>query len=250
MPAVLGTPLENRHLLEWMIDAHTRRPDGRVYSNPARLPEGRRKPRPLTAADIEFVCSFDGTSPASVPAEDIRLLAQLEAAAQDEISRRVVARVLGPIRRHHDRQEEEAELRNTVDRHSSTWRTSTVRDAWAPVLAERLAEEARAEIEPQLSGLDPVVREKALHGAASEAERSASTRVDEVLAALDREAAAKVKVAQRRLAALAGGAEPESSAVRTTSSSYEEGRRRGREEREARTEARTEASASFGTRVG
>ena len=56
-----------------------------------------------------------------------------------------------------------------------------------------------------------------------------------------------MNAAQARLSALTLGADPETSAIRTSeTSSMEEGRRRGREYREAR-EARADAFADFRT---
>ncbi len=158
--------------------------------------------------------------------------------------------MLGPIRRHHDRKEEEAQLRNTIAEHKpSGYRCSVIADAWVPVLAERLAEENRAEIEPQLAGLPSDVREKTVAAVTNDAQREARDRVSELWRQLDGEAAEKVNTAQARLSALALEADPESSAIRTSeTSSMEEGRRRGREHREAR-EARADAFAGF-RRIG
>ncbi len=243
-------PTQEQRLLEWSLTVQPKRVEPETYDNPARLQDAKRERRSLTAGDFEFVRTFEGAEPSKVPAEDVRLLAQLEAVAQDESERRVVARVLSPIRRHHDRKEEEARLRNTIADHKpSGYRCSVIADAWVPVLAERLAEENRAELEPQLAGLPSDVREKTLRTVERDAEREARDRVSELWRQLDVEAAAKVNTAQARLSALALGADPESSAVRTSeTSSIEEGRRRGREDREAR-EARADAFASF-RRIG
>jgi hypothetical protein len=133
----------------------------------------------------------------------VRLLAQLEAAAESESERRVVARVLDPIRRYHDRKEEEAELHYEIARHQpSGWRCATVRDLWEPVLAERLAEEVRAELEPQLTGATPEVRRKMLAAAESDAKAGARERIRGLWADLDGEANDKVATAKGRLSKL------------------------------------------------
>ncbi len=44
-----------------------------------RLQDAKRERRALTPGDLEFVRTFEGTEPSKVPAEDVRLLAQLEA---------------------------------------------------------------------------------------------------------------------------------------------------------------------------
>ncbi|HEV2809764.1 MAG TPA: hypothetical protein VGV93_05115 [Acidimicrobiales bacterium] len=146
----------------------------------------------------------------------------------------------------HERKEEEAGLRNTIAQHKpSGYRCSVIADAWVPVLAERLAEENRAELEPQLAGLSAEVREKTLRTVERDAEREARDRVSGLWRQLDGEAAEKVNAAQARLSALTLGADPASSAIRTSeNSSLEEGRRRGREHRKAR-EARADAFTSF-----
>ena len=248
--SVRGTdvPTPEQNLLEWTLTVQPKRVEPESYDNPARLQDAQRERRALTPGDLEFVRTFEGAEPSKVPAEDVRLLAQLEATAQDESERRVVARVLGPIRRHHDRKDEEAQLRNTIAEHkSSGYRCSVIADAWVPVLAERLAEENRAELEPPLAGLPAHVREKKLRPVERDAEREARDRVSGLWRQLDGEAAEKVNAAQARLSALTLGADPETSAIRTSeTSSMEEGRRRGREHREAR-EARADAFADFRT---
>ncbi len=245
-------PTEEQKLLEWSMKVEPKHPEPETYDNPARLNNWRRRPRALTQGDFEFVRTLEGVEPAKVSREDVRLLAELEAAAESDSERRVVARVLRPIRRLHDRREEEAELRNEVARHRpSGWRCPTVRDAWTPVLAERLAEEARAELEPQLARLPADVREKTLGAVEEDARREAQTKVRELWAELDGEAARKVNAAQTRLSALALGADPVSSATVHSdpgTGGIEEGRRRGREAREAR-EAKADAFAGF-RRVG
>ncbi|MDP8973936.1 MAG: hypothetical protein M3N45_12405 [Actinomycetota bacterium] len=82
-----------------------------------------------------------------------------------------------------------------------------------------------------------------------DAQREARDRVSELWRHQDGEAAEKVNTAEARLSALALGADPESSAIRTSeTSSMEEGRRRGREHREAR-KARADAFAGL-RRIG
>lgn len=234
-------PTQEQQLLEWSMKVEPKHPVLQSYENPARLNDWQRQRRALTQGDFEFARTLEGVEPAKVSSEDVRLLAEMEAVAQSEPERRVVARVLNPIRRHHDRQEEEVELRNEVVRHRPTgWRCPTVRDAWTPVLAERLAEEARAELEPQLAGLPPDVRDKTLRAADEDARREAQTKVLGLWAQLDGEAAAKVRAAEARLSALALGADPVSSATVHSdpgAAGIEEGRRRGIEHREAKADA-------------
>ena len=91
------------------------------------------------------------------------------------------------------------------------------------------------------------MREKTLRTVERDAQREARDRISELWAGLEGEAAGKVKAAQARQSALASGAEPETSAIRTSeTSNMEEGRRRGREHREAR-EAWADAFAGFRT---
>jgi hypothetical protein len=244
----MGGPTQEQRLMDWALQVEPKRPSAvEVSQNPARLPDWKREPRALSAGEIEFLRSFEGVEPSKVPTEDVQLLAKMEASAESEPERRAVARVLNPMRRLHDRREEEAELRNEVARHRpSGWRCPTVRQAWEPVLAERLAEEARAELEPQLTGLSQDLREKTLAAAEEDARREAQIRIRELWGELDAEAAGKVRTAQARLSALALGANPVSSATNAApaSAGIEEGRRRGREAREAR-EVQADAFAGF-----
>ncbi|HSH61273.1 MAG TPA: hypothetical protein VK988_16855 [Acidimicrobiales bacterium] len=235
-----------QELLEWAMEVQPKRPlANQAYDNPARLRE-KPSPRQLSIGDFEFVRTFDGADPKTVSAADVKLLAQLEAAAESESEHRVVARVLDRLRRYHDRKEEEAELHYEIARHQpSGWRCATVRDYWEPVLAERLAEEVKAELEPQLTGATPEVREKMLRTAESDARASARQRIRDLWAHLDGEANEKVATAKARLSELARGADPASSAIaRRDGGGMEEGRRRGRAAREAR-EARADAFANF-----
>ncbi len=235
-----------QELLEWAMEVEPKRPsEDQAYDNPARLTE-KPSPRQLSIGDLEFVRTFDGADPKTVSAADVKLLAQLEAAADSESERRVVARVLSPIRRVHDRKEEEAELHYEIARHQpSGWRCAIVRDAWEPVLAERLAEEVRTELEPQLTGATPEVRQKMLATAESDARAGARQRIRDLWADLDGEANEKVATAKARLSELARGADPASSVIaRRDGGGMEEGRRRGREAREAR-EAKADAFANF-----
>jgi hypothetical protein len=245
-----GGPTPEQEVLDWCLTVEPKDPEVRHYDNPARIRDRRPSLRALTVGDFEFVRSFEGADPKSVSAEDVKLLAETEASAESEAERRVVARVLGPIRRYHDRKEEEAELLTEIARHTpSGFRCAKVREAWQPVLAERLAEEARAEIEPQLAGLPADVREKTLRSVEADAQVEADKKIRELWASLASEANGRVQAARERLSALATGAEPRSSVIRTPEdSSLEEGRRRGREAREAR-EARVDAFANF-RRVG
>ncbi len=244
----IGGRTREQELLDSMLTVQPKDPAPRVHENPARLHGGRRERRSLSLADVELVRSFRDADPKAVPPEDVKLLAELEAAAETESERRVVARVFAPIRRHHDRKEEEAQLTNEINRNTpSGFRSSRVREAWEPVLAERLAEEARAEIEPQLAGLPPDVRKKTIRGLETDAQQEAKQRIHALWAELEADATAKAKAARDRLSALALGADPQSSAIRTSGdSSMEEGRRRGREVREAR-EAQADAFADFRT---
>jgi hypothetical protein len=244
----MGGLTQEQRLLEWALQVEPKDREPTTYENPARLRDAKRSRRRLTLGDLEFVRTFEGADPKSVSAEDVKLLAELEAQAESESERRVVVRVLGPIRRYHDRKEEEASLRNELARHTpSGWRCPTVRDAWLPVLAERLAEEARAEIEPQLAGLSPDVREKTLRTVDQDAQQQAQSRIRDLWASLDTESDGKVKVARDRLSALAQGADPVTSVIRAPEdSSLEEGRRRGREAREA-IEPKADAFANFRT---
>ncbi|HSH58525.1 MAG TPA: hypothetical protein VK988_02575 [Acidimicrobiales bacterium] len=240
-----------QELLEWSMQVEPkRRVPEQTYDNPARLRDPNRKPRALTLGDFEFVRSFEGVDPKDVPPADVRHLAELEAAAESYSERSVVARVMDPIRRFHDLKEEQAVLANEIARHQpSGWRSATVREAWEPVLAERLAEEVRAELEPQLLGATPELRQKMLATAESEARAEARQRIRDLWAGLAREENERVAAAQARLSALAGGADPASSAIASREpGGMEEGRRRGREAREAR-EAKAEAFANF-QRVG
>ena len=245
----VGEPTVEQQLLEWSLGTERPKdPEVTTHDNPARLGDVKRSPRTLTAGDLEFVRTFEGVDPGSVAAQDVRLLAELEASAETAAERRVVARVLEPVRRHHDRKQEEAGLLTEIARHTpSGWRSARVRDAWLPVLTERISEEQRAEIEPQLAGLPPDVQEKTLRSVEADARQQASDRIHELWAGLDAEANAKVDAARRRLSALASGADPESSAVLPRDDSdLEDARRRGREAREAR-DAGTEAFAGMRT---
>ncbi len=236
-----------QQLLDWSLSVEPKRDTVERYDNPARINGPRPRQRSLSLGDFEFVRSFDGADPSTVSVDDVKHLAELEAAAESQSDRRVVARVFGPIRAHHDRREEEAELRSQIARHQpSGWRSRAVLEAWEPVLAQRLAEEARAELEPQLRGVAAEVREKTLAAAESEAKAEARQRIDELWADLDAEASERVATARARLAALAAGADPTSSAIALLESGgMEAGRRRGREDREER-EARNKAFAEFG----
>lgn len=242
----MGGPTSEQELLDWTLTVAPKDPEPRVHEYPARMGDRRPSRRSLTQGDFEFVRSFEGADPKAVPAEDVKLLAELEAAAETESERRAVARVFAPIRRHHDRREEEAELRNQIDRNTpSGFRSAKVREAWQPLLAERLAEEARSEIEPQLAELPPDVREKTLRSVEADAHQQAQQRIRDLWAGLDAEAGGRVKAARERFSALAAGADPQSSAIRTAdNSSLEAGRRRGREDRKAR-EAALDAFADF-----
>lgn len=236
-----------QELLEWSMQVEPkRRLEREVYDNPARLSDPKRNPRPLTLGDFEFVRSFQGADSKDVPAGDVRHLAELEAAAESYSERSVVARVMDPIRRFHDLKEEQVALTSEIARHQpSGWRCATVREAWEPVLAERLAEEVRAELEPQLAGATSEIRDKMLRTAESDARAGARQRIRDLWADLDGEANEKVATAKARLSELAQGADPASSAIaRRDGGGIEEGRRRGREAREAR-EAKADAFANF-----
>lgn len=244
----LGEPTREQQLLEWSLQVEPKRPEMRTYDNPARLSDHERTQRALSQGDLEFVRSFGDVEPDKVPAEDVRLLAELEVVAQSESERRLVSRVLAPIRRFHDRKEEEAGLLTELDRNApSPWRSDVVRDTWAPVLAERLAEEARARLVPQLEGISAEVRDTTLRGVEADAHAEAQRQIRELWSTLNTEANANANVARERLSALASGADPaSSSAVRSEpdAAGLEDARRRGREAREP-LQAEADAFADF-----
>lgn len=243
----LGGRVREQELIEWALNVEPKRPlVDQIYDNPARLADWRREKQALSPGDLEFVRTFDGADPRTVSFDDVRHLAELEVTSESESERRVVGRVLAPIRRHHDRKEEEARLRGEIARHTpSAYRCAAVRDAWLPVLSERLAEEARQNLEPHLVGLPADLRETTISTAEQDAHLSAQTQVKDLWARLNSEVGEKISVAQQRLSALASGGDPESSApIRSNTNGLEEGRRRGREAREAR-EATGDAFAGF-----
>ncbi len=247
----IGAPTTEQQLIDWMLTVQPKERERRFHDNPARIRDREPSRRTLTLGDFEFVRSFEGADPKAVSAEDVKLLAELAAAAETESERRVVERVFAPIRRYHDHKEEQAELLDEIERNTpSGFRSAKVREAWEPVLAERLAEEQRAEIEPQLAALAPDVRDKTLRTVDAEARRQAQQRIRDLWAGLDAEASANVRAARERLSALTSGADPQSSAIRTAEdASLEEGRRRGREAREARQTQAADAFAGF-RRIG
>lgn len=247
----MGGATDDQRLLEWALRVKPKTPELKTYDNPARLGDKQPSQRQLSPGDLELVRTLETVAPAAVSVDDVKLLAELEAVAGSPSERRVVSRVLSPIRRHHDRREEETNLSNDIARHTpSGWRCPVVRDAWMPVLVERLAEEHRAELEPQLAGLAHDVREKTLAAVAGDAEREAQSQLRELWGGLDATAKAQVDQARARLAALASGADPQSATPPSTgeSAGVADGRRRGREAREAR-EAKADAFAGF-RRIG
>lgn len=210
----IGAPTREDELISWSMTVEPKRPEVRSsYTNPARLSDHSRESRQLTQGDLEFLRLIEGVAPGDVPAEDVRLLAELEVTAKTPTERRLVGRVLNPIRRHHDRKEEEAGLLNQIAENTpSVWRSQPVREAWLPVLTERLAEEARVKLEAELAGVSTDVREKVLGGVDAEARTEANQRISELWRNLEAETATRASAARQRLSELATGAEPESSA--------------------------------------
>lgn len=81
-------PTAEEQLLDWSLQVEAKDPEPESYENPARLNDGNGQRRALTQGDFEFVRTLEDADPSRVPAEDVRLLAQLEAVAQDESERR------------------------------------------------------------------------------------------------------------------------------------------------------------------
>lgn len=229
----IGAPTREHELISWSMQIEPKRPEVRSsYTNPARLSDHSREPRQLTQGDLEFLRTIEGVAPGDVPVEDVRLLAELEATAESATERRLVGRVLNPIRRHHDRKEEEAALLNQIAENApSVWRSQPVREAWLPVLAERLAEEARVRLEAELAEVSTDVREKVLGGVDADARTEANQRISDLWTNLEAETGSRANAARQRLSELASGAEPESSAPAPLNPDpgVEAARQRGRE---------------------
>lgn len=206
------------------------------YDNPMRLRSDVPK-RALTAADFEFLRCFDGVDPAAVSAEDAALLAELEAAADSETARRVAARLVDPVRCHFDRLEEQAQVRNELAqaRPSNVRSDPKVLNVVAPILAEQIAGERRAQLENELQGVSPELREQTLTAVDGDSQREARDKLKELWGRLEDDKARRREQATARLSELARGADPQTSKPEPrTSAKLEDGRRRGREHREQR----------------
>lgn len=145
-------------LLEWLADQPQPEPPvtPEPYANPM-LATTREAPRPLTAEELAYLDRFRGVAPSQVSIEDASELARLELLAESGAGQRLVADVVAPLRRHHDRLAEEAELRAELARlRPSPWRQRQENlEALATWLAETLANEAEADLRRHLTDDTP-----------------------------------------------------------------------------------------------
>jgi hypothetical protein len=225
----------DRRLLEYMLTAPPApAPDYTPPANPMRLTGRRPSPRALTTGDIEYLRTFDGVDPASVSDDDAALLAELEAVASSPTERRLVERVVDPIRAHFDRQEELPGHRLTVETTSRAvaFRTPAVEPVVLPLLEERLAAEACAEVERQLDGASEEIRASTLAAVADQASARAVRAFPAAWSSAEQRRIAARDAAQARLDALAAGAPPKrpSKPAPAVSSAEEAGRERARDD--------------------
>jgi hypothetical protein len=224
----LRTP--DRELIDFMLATEPVDVVPAVHDHPMRLRGAPPKPRALTAGDFEFVRSIKDKPPASVTAAEARLLAELEAVAQSNTERHVIGAVADPVRRHHDRLAEEGPLRARVERASRQvpFHSTAVESRVLPLLVDRMAEEARAELAPELANAPDEVRERALAAAESDAQQQARGALHELWRLSAAERAAERDAAQARLTGLAQGSSPKSTKPPATSPALEDGRERAR----------------------
>lgn len=182
-----------------------------AHANPARV-EGRRTPRPLTAADIEWLRMLD-PDPAKLTDDDVRTLAEMERDAATQSDLRLVRAKLGGRRRELDLAEERAAKQAAVDRaaalSSRATRADIVRDGLVAVLASFLQDDRRREVDASVA--DDALRER-LYLTDDDARRQAHETVTALWDAADAATLQEAQRAQERLDALAAGADPQSSA--------------------------------------
>jgi len=211
-----GHATDDSRLIDWLLESFPTtapKPKPALYDNPARL-DGPRQQRSLAPGDFEFVRTLATERPERAAPEDVRHLAELEAAASSESERRVVGRVLAPIRRHHDRLEEESTLRHELASVPTPVRRPAVTAEVTKLLRLRLAEERRAELEPAIASAPAHLREQLVRDLVTEvssAERAATPMLQARWAEADAQVAQRTTEGQRRLTALVLGADPVSS---------------------------------------
>ncbi len=223
-----GRPTPQRPLLEWML---AQAEGSSSYDHPMRGPVNGR-PRALTVGDVEFLNSLRGVPPAHVSAQDAALLHELDAVAESSTERRLVAQVVDPVRRHHDRCAEEAQLRATVAR--QPWHSPENRLLALQWVEDAMVAEARARLNAQLQpGTRDDVRERIEHEAIEGARGLARAGMEEAWVTGDPRLAVEREAARARLSELARGADPRSSKPAGPSRALEDGRERARKERGA-----------------
>lgn len=217
-------------LLNWLANEQPPEPPVAPdrYVNPMlAVPDGPRQP--LTSEQLAFLERFRGATASMVSAEDAAELARLEQVAESGAGQRLVAEVVAPIRRHHDRREEEAELRAELDRlRPSSWRSR--RDN-LPVLAgwvgDVMADEAETALREYLvPGTPPEIAAELVAGCRTAALSSAHQRLAEIWDAAEADLAAQRSTLEERLLHLAWGGDPKSSAGRQTSAATARRQRR------------------------
>lgn len=193
-------------------------------ANPARLTRPIARSEGLSPSDLEWIRRLP-SDPKDFADDDVRRLAELEAGAASESDCRLLATVLGPARRIHDRREEETRLAHQLAEARHPRSTPAIARLAEAALRDVLTREARATVEREVG---PAFRARALVLAEDEAHREAAERIHTLEAQRSAELAAREAAADKRLLELHRGAEPESSEPPPVSPGYEAGLARGR----------------------
>ena len=128
--------------------------------NPCELRQDpERGAKVLDANDRAWLDTLDQTT---LSDDDARVLTAWYADVDSRSERALIDRVLGPVRRRHDRAAEQAQLRPVLARGTRTvpCRDQGWRKAWEDLLGERMAEEAKVALFPQLRGGSPRTPER------------------------------------------------------------------------------------------
>lgn len=204
-------------------------------THPMALDRAPKRRGGLNAGDLKLLDDLRAAAPSAISDTDARIVAELEAVAETSAERRLVAQVAEPLRRHHDRRLEEAQLRTTVADAARPVGWRTLESAALPLLADRMTEEALAQVANDLkdAGVSRETVERMMDDAATLAERNARDVLTGAWRAAEDERNSRKAAAEFRLSELALGKPPKSSAVdhaaaRSHEAAEEAGRERAR----------------------
>ena len=214
-----------RPFAEMLLAVPERQAPEPAATNPTRrlrpIPSSTPR-RSLSPADLAWIERLPA-EPADVPAADVATLAEMLQLADSASDRRLLERVFGPIKAHHDRAEAQAELDARQATPALAHRNRGMEQLAREALAARLREERQAERERLASRIQEAAgrrdlalvaqlqeeRDALVELARPEANRQATERLQSLWDGATQAHEAEVARARQRLADLEAGPHPE-----------------------------------------